>query len=141
MSFNDVGEFEQVLEPYPTGDCDDNTITWDGIFVQANQTFARMDFVRCEQSGPGCLNCTPTGDRQIEISFRGDCTAFTYRDQDIQDPERTYYLTTAASNELPHALKGSVGRRAAHSKAVAKADAKANVSNKVSAGARDEAEY
>ena len=64
FGINDTA-FLQVLEPYPTGTCDVNTLIWEGTYIQLNQTNFRLSFIFCEISQLGCLNCTPAGDFQV----------------------------------------------------------------------------
>ena len=91
-TFSASGEFEQLLEPYPTDGCDPNQVTWTGDYVQFNQTVTRMSFINCGIDQRGCLNCTPTADLAINTKFRADCQSFVWSSNDIDDVSRTYYL-------------------------------------------------
>ena len=91
-TFDSDGRFVQVLRPYPTDACEENVVTWVGTYTQTNQTSLFASFIECQADQVGCVKCSPTSNYQIDTKFTVGCKSFTWKSQDILDPERTYFF-------------------------------------------------
>ena len=48
----------------------------------ANATSLHLSYMRCMQSGPGCLSCTPTHEEWADYKFSADCETLTLTHED-----------------------------------------------------------
>ena len=89
LVFSKDGKFEQNATAFPFQPCMQNWVDWRGEYDQANATAMLLSYMRCTQSGMGCLACGPTHEEWVGVSFSDDCETVTFKHADSEP--RTYF--------------------------------------------------
>ena len=91
LSFEFDLAFTQNSTAFPFQNCAQNSVIWSGSYeVPGASGILELKFVRCTQSGPGCLACTPTSIEYGEVAFNVDCDVMTLALPSWSAP-RTYF--------------------------------------------------
>ena len=92
LVFDDAAlAFAQTLSAYAP--CADDWVAWTGTYVRANATSLALSYVRCSQSGAGCIVCTPTREEWVQVAFAADCATLYLQHTD--GSLRTYFPAAA----------------------------------------------
>ena len=92
LQFDDsAATFEQNTTAFPYQDCDVNWVAWTGEFHHPNDTALQLSYIRCSQSGPGCVRCEPTSETWFTCKFAEDCRTLTLEPVDGSGPAVVFF--------------------------------------------------
>ena len=84
--------FMQNITSFGYQECEWNWVHWTGNFAMSSGSSILFSFVRCTQSGAGCVKCSPSYDDLTSVAFSKECDTMTLTLTQGTGVPRTYYI-------------------------------------------------